>query len=174
MKLNIKFQVLIFGLLIFSLTANAQTVSKTNLSGAQQKILDQNFPQKIRVFLETADKFEIFMQAEKVDGKLKPAMDREFEPNLKVEVTDDLRKQVLESFYKESATEEMGAICYLPSHSLKASKGKEFIEIEICFGCRKYFVSGLFGEFNGTLSSEFQETEAIINKIMEVSGTNTK
>lgn len=174
MKLNIKFQVLFFGLLIFSMTANAQTVSKTNVSDAQQKILDQNFPQKIRDFLETADKFEVFMQAEKIDGKLKPAMDREFEPNLKAEIADDLRKQVLESFYKESATDEMGAICYLPSHSLKANKGKDFVEIEICFGCRKFYVSGLFGKFNGTLSSEFQETETIINKIMEVSGIDIK
>ena len=115
------------------------------------------------------------MQATKEDGKLIPAMNREFEPNYKAEISDrDTRMSILNAFYKESATDEMGAICYLPSHSIRATKEDKVVEIEICFGCRKFYITGALGKFNGTLTHETEITESLINKFIEQKGIEIK
>ena len=162
-------------LFAFSQIICAQTSPKLKLSREQQKNLDESLPLKVRKFLETADKFEIFMQTREKDGKLVAALQRDYQPNMRAELTDQNERFVLlKSFYQESATDEMGAICYLPSHSIRATKGNDAVEIEICFGCRKFYGKGSLGEFKGTLSRKEANTETIINRIIEKSGTDIK
>lgn len=132
-------------------------------------------PSTVRNFLETADRFEVFAQLTIQDGKLSPAMSREFAPNFKAVVTDtEKRKNLLRTFYLEAARGDAPAICYLPSHSIVAHKGDREVKVEICFGCNRFYVSGYLGKSEGTFSDRRGGIEQIVSTLITESGVTTK
>lgn len=123
-------------------------------------------PDQVKTFLRTANDFTIRMEAVEQDGKWIASMDREYKPNRSLALNEITgRDNFIDKFIVASTYEGMGSICYLPSHSIEAKKGEQFVNIEICFGCRKFVVEGSFGEFYGTIGED-QESEAAFNKFL--------
>src|SRR5690606_449150 len=113
------------------------------LSREQKVELDNSLPPKVRKFLETADKIIVWAEFVVEGGELKPAMNREFKANYKSDSLDEqTRIRLLKALYTDAATGSTPAICYLPSHSIVAYKGTERVDIEICFGCNRFTITG--------------------------------
>lgn len=162
-------------LLFLPTLSNAQIVGKSlKLSKKQLKSLNESLPLKVRNFLETADKFEVFVQAERKNGKLKITLDENYVPNIKSEITDkSLRNKLLTAFYQDSIFGDVGAACYLPNHTILATKGEQKVAIEICYGCGKYYVEGSLGKFNGGFNSE-TKSDIILKEILTKDGIDIK
>lgn len=153
--------------------SNAQIVGKSlKLSKKQLKSLNKGLPEKVRSFLETSDKFEVFVQGEKKNGKIVTKEDEGYMPNIKAEIKDKtLRNKLLTAFYKD-ALFGYEASCYLPNHTILATKGNEKVEIEICFGCSRFYGKGSLGEFKGALSGE--QSMKILNEVLANEGVDIK
>jgi hypothetical protein len=145
------------------------------VSAVERKTLNASLPPRVRAFLETAERFEVYAQMQIIDDKLQPAMDRDFVPNFKSDIVrPDDRIRILKALYSEASKGEPSAICYLPSHSIVALKGGQKVTVEICFGCNRFYVSGALGESKGTFSRSSGETERLITTHITESGVTIK
>lgn len=151
--------------------------SSMRLGSAERVELNESLPQRVRNFLETADEFVIFAQLRAdEDGKLVAQMDEKLVPNFKAIVSNtDQRNALLRAFYAEASKGHQPAICYSPSHSIVAHKGGQKVVVEICFGCRRFYVSGSLGESEGTLAMEPRgTTERLVTNLITELGVTTK
>ena len=136
----------------------------------REETLEKSLPKKVRVFLENADIFEVFGQAERKNGKLVVKENLQYFPNLKTEITDyGKRRGLLNNLYQEVSQEETAPERYLPDHTIRATDGDDIVEIEISFSCRSFFVKGWLGEFSGKLDG--QTTETMMNQILNEFGS---
>ena len=144
-------------------------------SKKQTKELDKSLPPNVREVLENAEEFEVLAEMERKDGKLVYPMIEGFniKPNIKAEISDaNLRKEILEDFYRDVAKGSEPANCWQPHHILRAKRGDKTIEIEICFSCSRFEGKGSFGEFSGTTGRGDEKTENLFNRIIENYGVN--
>ncbi len=159
-----------------SVSAQHDRVARSlRLKAAEKRQLNESLPIRVRNFLETAEEFVILAQLRVEDGKLVPEMDRELVPNFKADVSRlDKRQAVLKAFYAEASKGHQPAICYLPSHSFTAKKGTQRVKVELCFGCRRFYVSGSLGKSEGTLAIGSEESEQLVTKLISEFGVTTK
>lgn len=159
-----------------SLFAQSDRLARSiNLTASERKALNASLPLRVRKFLETADEFVLFAQLEVQNGKLEPAMDTTLAPNFKAVVAGtDQRLNVLRALYSEASKDHGPAICYLPSHSIVARKGQQTVTVEICFGCRRFYITGALGESKGTFPHDGGETERLVTKLITDLGVTTK
>ena len=150
-------------------------IKSVKLSDSEKRALNTSVPRTVRTFLETADDFVIFAQLEVIDGKLQAAMNRELVPNFKAVIKSvDKRNKVLKALYTEASKDHGPAICYLPSHSIVAQKGNQAVTIEICFGCRRFYISGALGKSEGTFALDGGDTERMVTDLVAELGVTTK
>lgn len=139
----------------------------------QIKELDKSLPPNVREVLENAEEFEILMEMERKDGKLVYPLKETFNPNIKAEISDaNLRKEVLENFYRDVSQGSEPANCWLPHHILRAKQGDKVVEMEICFSCSRFEGKGSFGEFSGTTGRGDEKTENLFNRLIGTYGVS--
>src|SRR6185369_3998378 len=91
-----------------------------------------------------------------------------FEPNRIAKITDENeKKEILEVFYRDAATDESPSSCYQPHHGIRAAYQGKIIEIEICFDCSRFYVKSEFGKFEGTIKHESEKSKNVFEKIVE-------
>ena len=147
------------------------------LGDKQTKELDKSMPPNVRELLENAEEFEILAEVERKDGKLSYPITEGFniKPNIKAEISDaNIRKEILENFYRDVAKGSGPANCWQPHHILRAKRGDKTVEMEICFSCSKFEGKGSFGEFSGTTGRGDEKTEKLFNRIIETQGVEIK
>jgi hypothetical protein len=136
-----------------------------HLSSKRKKYLKDSLPPQVREVLEKAEKFEIL--AEDL-GRDIGNEGMTFEPNSIAVITEEnLKREILEAFYNDAATDEPPAACYIPHHSVRAAYQGKTVEIEICFECARFYVESPFGKFEGTIVRENRKSEDIFNRIIE-------
>ena len=170
------FVVVVYLATSLSVSAQADQLSHSlRLSKADKRSLDSSVPSQVRNFLESADSLKVFAQMLVEDGKLQPAMDRDFVPSFEAVVSNRaMRSTLLKAFYFEASKGESPAICYLPSHAIVAEEKGRKVIIEICFGCNRFYISGALGTFKGTFTRKSSETERLISTIVTDLGVTTK
>ena len=134
------------------------------LNSKQQKYLNESLPLEVREILEKAEKFEILAEV-----KLKDKNDGlKFEPNRisKISNENDKRK-ILEIFYKDAATDQPPASCFIPHHGIRANYQNKIVEIEICFECSRFTVKSPSGNFEGTIVRQNLKSEDYLNQIIK-------
>ncbi|HEX8396560.1 MAG TPA: hypothetical protein VF644_03995 [Pyrinomonadaceae bacterium] len=135
------------------------------LSSKRKKYLNYSLPPQVREVLEKAEKFEILAEDLGQDGRDEGMY---FEPNRIARVSDEnLKKEILEAFYSDAATDEPPAVCYIPHHSVRAEHQGKMVEIEICFECARFYVKSPFGEFKGTLVRENRQSEDVFTRVVK-------
>jgi hypothetical protein len=147
------------------------------LNSKQTKELDKSLPPNVRDILENAETFEILAEIERKDGKIVYPLTEGFDmkPNIKAEISDaNIRKEILENFYRDVAEGSAPALCYIPHHILRATRGDKTVEMEICFSCSKFEGKGSFGEFSGTTGRGDEQTENLFNRIIAENGVDIK
>lgn len=139
----------------------------------QTKELNKSLPPNVREVLENAEVFEILAEIERKNGKLVYPVKESFEPNIKAEISDsNLRKEILENFYRDVSKGSESANCWLPHHILRAKQGDKMVEIKICFSCSRFEGKSPFGEFSGTTGRGDEKTENLFNRMIEIYGVN--
>lgn len=137
---------------------------KIKLNATEKKFLGKSLPLSVREILEKAEKFEVLAEVNVKD------MDEglTLEPNriLKV-VSEEEKRKILEIFFKDAATDEPPATCFIPHHGIRATYQTKTVEIEICFDCSRFFVKSSFGEFEGTIVRENRKSEDFFNQIIQ-------
>lgn len=138
---------------------------KVSLTSKQREYLNDTLPPDIRKILEASETLEILAEmgpAETSETEL-----QEFRPNRIVTITDENQKrQILESFYTDAATEDGPASCYEPHHGLRVSTGGKIFEIEICFSCAQFQGVGDLRTVSGTIVRNGRKSEELFNKLV--------
>lgn len=131
-----------------------------------------SLPLNVKEFLKTADKIELIADADKKDGKIVYRGDMIKNESLKATITDEQTKKKI----IESVSSDLGgngdAICFLPNHILRATKGNQTVEVEICYQCNRIEIKGSLGESSGGLSSN--SSEQVLNQLLLDKGIETK
>ena len=136
------------------------------LNTKQRKYLNDTLPPDIRKMLEEADAFEIL--AEVGPEETSETALQEFHPNRIVIISDERQKrQILEAFYSDAATQDGPAFCYEPHHGLRASIGGKMIEIEICFSCSQFRGVGDLHAVSGTIVRKNRKSEKLFTQIVK-------
>lgn len=144
-----------------------QVLPAIRLTTKQRKYLDESLPTDVRRILERSERFEILAEVDKDESSEQDS--REFHPNRIVVVRDEKqKKEILEAFYFDAASEDSPAVCYEPHHSLLASYEGKIVEVEICFSCSRFKVNG--SDAWGTIVREGRKSEDLFNSIIERQG----
>lgn len=145
------------------------------LNNRQIKELNKSLPPNIREVLENAEVFEISAEIERKNGKWFYPVKESFEPNIRAEISDsNLRKEILENFYRDVSKASEPANCWLPHHALRAKQGNKVLEIKMCFSCSRFEGQGSFGEFSGTTGRGDEKTENLFNRLLETYGVTNQ
>jgi hypothetical protein len=141
------------------------------LNKKQQKFLDESLPPAVREILEKAETFEILAEVktqERGDGL-------NFEPNRVAKIASEAdKKEILEAFYFDASTAEPPAACYIPHHAIRARYGGKTVEVEICFECARFYVTGDAGKFEGTIVRDDRKSEDVFTRIVENNSVELK
>lgn len=152
---------------------NEEPVPDIKFSATQQKRLDEFLPAKVRKFLETSDDFQLLGEVEFKDDEAVYPGSESLRPNLKVIASDaNERKRILNYLYQDISTKGYRASCWMPHHVLRAAKGGEEIQIEICFSCSGFSVDGALGKFSGTIGGG-ERTEKFFNELLKKHGVSS-
>lgn len=151
----------------FSLSATAQP---KNLTKHQMRTLNKKLSAQVRNFLQTADKLEIITDTIQEPVTEKPV----YKPNKSYVIKNaGTRKKVLDLFYWDLALGGGDAACYYPNHSIIARKGRKTLNIDICYTCHKFVVSGSFGGWQGGMWGE-PRSEELIDRLIDKYGAPYK
>ena len=135
------------------------------LTSKQKKYLNETLPEEARRILEDAEVFELLGEV-RSPGNL-DIDSRDFQPNRIVRVTDEQqKKEILEAFYLDAATEDPPVICFEPHHGIRATKGDRSIEIEICFSCSRFEGKGSLPPVSGTIVRDGRRSEELFERII--------
>lgn len=143
----------------------------------QSQILNKSLPSNVRDIIENAEEFQLLGEIERKDGKVVyPITEgRQVKPNIKADISDsNIKKEILENFYRDVAKGSEAANCWQPHHILRARRGDKNVEIEICFSCSRFEGKGAFGEFSGTTGRGDEKTENLFNHILATQGVEIK
>src|ERR1043165_158612 len=104
------FILVVLACLVCGLPVIGQT---TKLTKRQMKTLNGKLPAKVRIFLQTADTFEIWTDTVREGVDEKPV----YKPNKKYVIKKaSTRTNVLNAFYRDAAVGGNGAACFFPNH----------------------------------------------------------
>lgn len=131
-----------------------------------------SIPNSVRSFVATADKVELIADADKLNGEIKHRGDMIKDESLIATVVEAADKQKLIGAVAADAYGSGDAICFLPNHILRATKGQETVEIQICYGCMRYKIEGALGSFEGGLITK--SSEPTLNAILLDKGIEQK
>ena len=141
-------------------------IPKIKLNSKQKKYLDKALPPQVREILEKAERFEILAEVRGENEYYGEGTT--FEPNRIANITDEKnKKQILEVYYSDVATDESPANCYIPRHKIRAIYQDKIVEIEICFECARFEVDSSFGNFYGTIVRENRKSENFFDQIIK-------
>ena len=141
-----------------------------NLTRKQKQQLNERIPPKVREILDKADEIYIYYHIYKETKRLGVLMFGSV-PNAGATLSDiSLKKQFLESFYYDVASNEGGSMCFSPRHKITAKYNNKTVEIDICYQCKNFQGKRSEGTFAGGLADD-SKSSLIINKIIEKYGT---
>jgi len=141
-----------------------------NLTKKQKQQLDERIPPKVREILDKADEINIYYNIDKDTQELEVLRFKTV-PNAGARLSDAaLKKQLLESFYYDSSSDESGAMCFSPRHKITAKYNNKTVELDICYQCSNFEGKSSDGKFFGSLAHE-SKSLLIINEIIEKDGT---
>jgi hypothetical protein len=139
---------------------------KLFFNAKQRKYLDATLPADVRKILEDSETFEILAEVGPKEATERDLT--EFRPNRIVAISDERQKrQILESFYSDAATQDGPANCYEPHHGIRAGIGDKSIEIEICFACAQFKGVGDLRSVSGTIVRSGRKSENLFGDIVE-------
>ncbi len=125
-------------------------------------------PSNVVSFIQQADKVELITDAKRVNGSLEFAGDMIKRESLKADITDrSVRSEVLSAFLADTAWGD-GAACFIPLHILRATKGEQVVEIEICYSCSRFVGGGDLGTFSGDIG--FGTSQKVLDRILAERG----
>jgi hypothetical protein len=131
-----------------------------------------SFPTNVKYFLEMADKIEVIADAEKKDGTIIYRGDMIGNESLKATITDDTTKRRIVKAVGADTGGDGEIACFIPKHILRATKGEQIVDVEICYHCMRYEVTGALGKISGGLNFTF--SESTLNQILFEKGVETK
>jgi hypothetical protein len=123
-----------------------------------------SLPLNVKNFLETADKIELIADADKKDGKIKYRGDMIKKESLKATITDERTKKKIIQSVSSDVGGNGDAVCFLPNHILRATKGNQTVDVEICYQCMRIEIKGSLGEHSGGLNFTF--SESVLNQVL--------
>ncbi|HMJ07721.1 MAG TPA: hypothetical protein VK468_01870 [Pyrinomonadaceae bacterium] len=141
------------------------------LTAEQTRRLDQRIPAKIREILDRAEEITISYNVDKNTRLLKVLVSEV--PNSNVNVSDPLKKQFLESFYSDAASNSNGSACFSPRHKVSAKYKTETVELNICYECDNFRGKSSSEEFGGGLDAQ-SKSSAVLDAIIEKYRTKIK
>ncbi|MBC7900572.1 MAG: hypothetical protein H7070_11035 [Saprospiraceae bacterium] len=142
------------------------------LTKEQTQRLDGRIPPKIREILNKAEEITISYNVDKDTMQLKVLM-LETLPNADLKVSDPLKKQFLDSFYSDAASNSNGSACFSPRHRVNAKYKTETVELDICYECDNFFGKSSSENFGGGLDGQ-RKSSAVLDAIIEKYGTKIK
>ena len=136
------------------------------LNAKQHKYLNDTLPPDIRKMLEESETLELL--AEVGSKETSETGLQEFRPNRIVMISDaNEKRQVLELFYSDAATQDGPASCYEPHHGLRFSVSGKTLEIEICFDCAQFRGLGDLQSVSGTIVRDGRKSERLFNTLIK-------
>jgi hypothetical protein len=123
-----------------------------------------SMPSRFKQFLESADRIELITDADKRDGEIVYRGDMIKEHSLIATISDDATKKKIVRAVNLDAGGTGDTVCFLPRHILRAVKGEQVVEVEICYQCLRYEIKGSLGEYSGGLY--FTSSESVLNDIL--------
>ena len=154
-------------------TEQTPKFSLDDLTKEQKKKLDENLPPKVREFLDKAEEIDIFVNLDKETKMQKLLLYAP--PNTVAKITDaSLKKEILESFYYDTAIGGGASACWSPRHKLTAKFKGKMVDITICYQCNSYQGSSSFGKIFGTVNDEESKSLIILNKAIEKYGVDVR
>lgn len=143
------------------------------LTKEQTQRLDGRIPPKIREILDKAKEITISYNVDKDTMQLEVLM-FETVPNADVKVSDPaLKKQLLDSFYSDAASNSNGSACFSPRHRVNAKYKTQTVELNICYECSNFRGESSSENFGGGLDYQ-SKSSAVLDAIIEKYGTNIK
>ena len=139
-------------------TPKPQTTAFTfpTLTKVDTDQLEERFPKKFRDFLEQSDQIELFETKVCFGSQLGTIMTDKFQGCDIVKrqtITDPLiRRQLLDGVFYAIGSERNEMACTSPIHGLRATKGKDRLEMLICFHCHNFRGISTIGRFGGSFS----------------------
>lgn len=94
-------------------------------------------------------------------------------PNADVKVSDPLKRQFLDSFYSDAASNSNGSACFSPRHRVNAKYKTETVELNICYECDNFRGESSSEDFGGGLDEQ-RKSSAVLDAIIEKYGTKIK
>lgn len=144
-----------------------------DLTQEQTQRLVRRIPPKIREILDKAEEITISYNVDKDTMQLKVLM-FETAPNADAKVSDPtLKKQFLDSFYSDAASNSNGSACFSPRHKVNAKYKTETVELDICYECDNFRGESSSGDFGGGLDGQ-RESSVVLDAIIEKYGTKIK
>ncbi|MBK9529303.1 MAG: hypothetical protein IPO41_13550 [Acidobacteria bacterium] len=124
--------------------------------------LDERFPKKFRDLLEQSDQIELFETKLCLNGwSLGPIEPNKFQGCdivKRARLTDSLiRHQLFDGVFYAIGSENNELACTSPIHGIRAIKGKDRLEMLICFHCHNFRGISTIGRFGGSFSSAPKE-----------------
>ena len=143
------------------------------LTKEQTQRLDRRIPPKIREILDKAEEITISYNVDKDTMQLNVLMFKTV-PNADVKVSDPaLKKQLLDSFYSDAASNSNGAACFSPRHRLNAKYKTQTVELNICYECSNFRGESSSKNFGGGLDYQ-SKSSAVLDAIIEKYGAKFK
>jgi len=132
------------------------------LTNPASEQLDERFPKKFRDLLEQSDQIELFETKLCLNGwSLGPIEPNKFQGCdivKRARITDSLiRHQLFDGVFYAIGSENNELACTSPIHGIRAIKGKDRLEMLICFHCHNFRGISTIGRFGGSFSSAPKE-----------------
>ena len=132
------------------------------LTKADAELLDERFPKKFRDLLEQADQIELFETKVCLGGWTLPPLEANkfqgCDVLKRITITDaQIRRQLFDGVFYAIGSEHNEMACTSPIHGIRAIKGKDRLEMLICFHCHNFRGISTIGRFGGSFSSAPQE-----------------
>jgi hypothetical protein len=152
----------------------APEFSTDNLTEEQKQKLNKSLPQKVREILDNAEELEISVNLNRETGELN-IFGYDEAANAVAKITDaSIKKELLDSFYFDTATGDGAAACWKPRHKLRAKYKRQTVAITICFDCSHYRVFSPYGKFYGIINKREGRSLPIFNSVIEKYGAGVR
>jgi hypothetical protein len=143
--------------------------SNEDLTEAQKNKLNSRIPPKIREILDKAEEITISYNVDQKTMQLRVLLP-DIKANAEAKVSNtNVKKEFLDTFYRDSAVNYNGAACFSPRQRVKATYKTKIVEIDICYECGNFRGKSSFGDFGGAISED-NKSSAIINEIIKKYG----
>lgn len=131
-----------------------------------------SLPPNVKSFIQNGEKLELIADADKKDGKIVYRGDMIKTESLVATITDSETKNKIIQAVSSDLGGDGEAICFNPKHILRATKGSETINVEICYECDRIEIKGSLGKHRGGLYGD--SSESVLNQILFERGVEIK